>query len=336
MLRLENHSLKDYNTFGIDAKCTILYKINSVADLLTVLNTTNGPYFILGGGSNLLISKDQELTILKNEIRGIEIISRSLNEILVRVGGGENWHQFVMWALKNDFGGIENLSLIPGTVGASPIQNIGAYGVELNQVFQSLEAFNLETLQIEYFNNEDCQFGYRDSIFKHDKKGKYFITNVTFRLTHHHHNINISYGPVSEYLITKNIAIPKIQDVSDAIIDIRKSKLPDPDEIGNSGSFFKNPIISIELFQNLKVLFPSIPSYHVNENEVKIPAGWLIEASGWKGKRIGDAGCYKNQALVLVNFGNASGEDILNLANKIIADVFEMFKIELVPEVNII
>lgn len=331
MIRQENASLKPYNTFGIDVSCTIMYRIQDVDDLRQVLAETTTPYLILGGGSNLLFSKDQEVTVLRNEITGIEILSEDEENIFVEVGGGVNWHQLVLWAVSNNFGGLENLSLIPGTVGASPIQNIGAYGVELDQVFSHLRAIRLSDGAEVTFDKDECQFGYRNSIFKQDAKGKYFITHVTYRLTKNDHKINISYAP----LAARFEQMPSIKEVSDAVIEIRRSKLPDPEVLGNSGSFFKNPIVPMDVYEKLKNKHSNLPSYPVDTDHVKIPAGWLIEKAGWKGRRIGDAGTYKNQALVLVNHGNATGEEILDFAHLIIDDVFKKFGISLSPEVNV-
>ncbi len=335
MKEFRDHSLKSYNTFGIEASCRVLYKIQSAKDLIEILKSTEGPYFILGGGSNLLISKDQNLTVLKNEIEGKSVIHHNDDEVYIKVGGGEDWHQFVLWTIAQGYGGVENLSLIPGTVGASPIQNIGAYGVELDQVFFELEAINMATLEETIFTKEDCTFGYRDSIFKRKLKGKYFITSVTFKLTLRDHKINMSYGAIKDVLSENKITKPTIKDVSDAVIEIRTRKLPDPAVIGNSGSFFKNPIISSEEFDHLKSLHSEMPSYP-HPDGVKVPAGWLIDQAGWKGKRKGDAGCYKNQALVIVNHGKATGDEILSFAYLIIEDVKNKYGITLVPEVNII
>ncbi|MCL4106713.1 UNVERIFIED_CONTAM: hypothetical protein GTU68_048157 [Idotea baltica] len=332
MNRYENVSLSPYNTFGIDAKCSLLYKIKSVEDIQEILMLDNSPYFILGGGSNLLISKDQELTFLKNEIKGKAIVYEDEDVLQLEVGGGENWHQLVLWTVAKGYGGIENLSLIPGTVGASPIQNIGAYGVELEQVFISLKAIRLSDGKEVVFSKEECDFAYRDSIFKNKLRGQFFITHVTYSFSKKHHEINISYAPLAARFDYK----PSIKEVSDAVIEIRRSKLPDPDVLGNSGSFFKNPIVEISEYDRLKVEFPDVPSYKVDENHVKVPAGWLIDQAGWKGKRKGDAGVYKNQALVLVNHGKATGPEIWGLAQEIIADVKAKFGIKLSPEVNII
>lgn len=336
MIRQEHIDLKSYNTFGISVKCRILYKIRSNFDLHRILEEEKGPYFILGGGSNLLLTKDQELIVLKNEIQGIEVLSESEDEILLKVGGGIVWHEFVLWSIEQGYGGVENLSLIPGTVGAAPIQNIGAYGVELEQVFHALIAINLETGQEVTFSKDECAFGYRDSIFKQTLKGQYFIVSVILRLTKNQHQLNTSYGAISNELEKRGINEPTIKDISDVVIDIRQSKLPDPAVIGNSGSFFKNPIIPLVQYEQLIKTFPIMPSYPVDEKQVKIPAGWLIDQAGWKGKRIGDAGSYEKQALVLVNHGEASGKEILDFAFMIIEDVKGKFGIELTPEVNIL
>ncbi|GLR18367.1 UDP-N-acetylmuramate dehydrogenase [Portibacter lacus] len=332
MNRYEHISLSAYNTFMINAKCETLYKVHSVEELKSILSAEKAPFFILGGGSNLLISKDQDITFLKNEISGREITQEDDEMIHLTVGGGENWHELVLWAVENGYGGLENLSLIPGTVGASPIQNIGAYGVELDQVFHSLNAVRLSDGKQFTFHKDDCAFGYRDSVFKKKYKGQFFITHVTYRLTKKNHQINISYAPLAARFEKK----PTIKQVSDAVIEIRQSKLPDPKVLGNSGSFFKNPIVKQVFHDQLKQEFPDMPAYVMKEGYMKIPAGWLIEQAGWKGKRVGDAGVYKNQALVLVNHGTASGPEIWALAQQIISDVAEKFGITLSPEVNII
>jgi UDP-N-acetylmuramate dehydrogenase len=332
MNELGSFSLKDYNTFKIDAQCKLLQAITNEQQLIEVLGQQRPPFFILGGGSNLLISQDQDLTILKNDILGKQIVSEDEKFVYLKVGGGENWHELVLWAIANNYGGLENLSLIPGTVGASPIQNIGAYGVELDQVFHELEAIDMSSGLKKVFSKTDCEFGYRDSIFKRKLKGKYFITHVTYKLSKSNHKINISYAPLASAFTSK----PSIKEVSEAVITIRQSKLPDPKEIGNSGSFFKNPIVSKIVLESIRATYPDVPSYPVDETLVKIPAGWMIDKAGWKGFRRGDAGVYDKQALVLVNHGNATGPEIWALAQEIIADIKEKFKIELSPEVNII
>ena len=248
---------------------------------------------------------------------------------------GENWHEFVLYCLENNFGGLENLSLIPGNVGTAPIQNIGAYGVEIKDRFESCTALDLQTLQLKRFNLEDCRFGYRDSIFKNEAKGKYIIISVSFRLSKEKHKLNTSYGSIDHYLEEKAVENPTLKDVSEAVISIRQSKLPDPKTLGNSGSFFKNPVITRKELEKLQQQFPEVPFYAVDEEHVKVPAGWLIDRAGLKGYREGDAGVHSKQALVLVNYGNATGSEILNLAKKVQQKVKNMFGIEIFPEVNI-
>lgn len=333
----QNISLKPYNTFGIDVKAKHFVSISNIDELETILNLkeyTNK--LILGGGSNMLLTKDFDGLVIHINLKGISIVSEDDNFVTAKVNAGENWHEFVLWCIKNNFGGVENLSLIPGNVGTAPIQNIGAYGVELKDTFMSCEGISLETNNIETFAKNDCGFGYRNSIFKQDAKGKYIITNVTFKLTKRNHKLNVNYGTISNELEKMNISTPTIQDISKAVITIRESKLPNPKDIGNSGSFFKNPIISKTQFNSLLDNFSDIPSYNISENEVKIPAGWLIEKAGFKGKRFGDYGVHKNQALVLVNYGNAKGFDILNLSKLIQKTVKRLFNISIEAEVNIL
>jgi UDP-N-acetylmuramate dehydrogenase len=335
----QNISLKPYNTFGIDVRAKHFATFESSDDLNFIFNQNNLknlPKMVLGGGSNMLLVRDFEGLILKNNCRGIEIIKVTENEVFVKANGGENWHEFVLWCLEHNFGGVENLSLIPGTVGASPIQNIGAYGVELKDVFYELSTYHIPTQKIEIFNTENCQFGYRESIFKNTEKGNYIILSVTFRLTKNKHYLNLSYGDIQTVLDRKNIKIPTIQAISEAIIEIRSSKLPDPAKIGNSGSFFKNPEIEATQFADLKLKFPNIIGYPLPNGTVKVPAGWLIEQCGWKGKRIGNTGSYAQQALVLVNYGNATGEEIWALALQIQDSVKVKFGILISAEVNVI
>lgn len=333
----ENYSLRACNTFGIDVRATRFCAVESVVDIWTAIKQNAGqlPLFMLGGGSNLLLRDDLPFFVLKNEIRGIEIVEEDERTALVAAGGGENWHEFVLWCIAQGLGGVENLSLIPGTVGAAPIQNIGAYGVELKDVFERLEAVHLSTGGVGTFDAKTCRFGYRDSVFKRDLKGKYAITKVFFRLQKKP-AINSSYGAIARTLAAKAIENPTIKDVSDAVIEIRSSKLPDPAEIGNSGSFFKNPEISRATFEAAQARFPDIVHYDLPDGRVKVPAGWLIEQCGWKGKRVGNTGAYKNQALVLVNYGNASGAEVWALAQEIAASVEEKFGIRIVPEVNVL
>ena len=333
----QNISLKPYNTFGIDAKAKYFVSVNSIDELKEVLKSKEFPEkFILGGGSNMLLTKDIDALVIHLNIKGIEILSENNGTVLVKANAGENWHQFVLWCLKHDFGGIENLSLIPGNVGSAPIQNIGAYGIELKDVFISCEAIDLNTLELKTFTNKDCNFDYRESIFKQDVKGKYIITSVTLQLSTKNHKLHTDYGAISNQLIKMKVENTTIQDVSNAVIAIRQSKLPDPKEIGNSGSFFKNPIVSTQHFNTLKAIFPDVPSYIVSEKEVKVPAGWLIEKAGFKGKTFGNYGVHKHQALVLVNYGGANGTDILKLAKLIQKTVNRIFNIDIETEVNII
>ncbi len=334
---LENVSLRQLNTFGIEANARYYAEVHSTAGLQEILLQWRGAApFILGGGSNILFTGNVERLVIRNCIRGREIIRRDAGRAWVAAGGGENWHEFVLWCLDNGLGGIENLSLIPGTVGAAPIQNIGAYGVELQDVFHSLEATELSSGMEHAFGREACRFGYRDSVFKGPLRGVYCITRVVLELSTEGHKINTSYGAIREMLENRGISDPGIRDVSEAVMAIRRSKLPDPALIGNAGSFFKNPEVPHWQFEQLKALFPGIVHYPAGEGLVKIPAGWLIEQCGWKGQRIGDAGCYEKQALVLVNHGRASGAELLQLAQEIVDSVAEKFGIRLAPEVNVV
>ncbi len=336
MIILKNYSLKNYNTFGLDVKAESLLKVNSVDELKQALKFTKQPIFMLGGGSNMLLTQDIKGLVIKNEIRGTEVIEEKKNKVILSVGGGENWHKLVLWTIENNYGGIENLSLIPGTVGASPIQNIGAYGVELKDVFIKLEAINLKTKRKKTFAKKACQFGYRESIFKKTLKGEYFITKVFLQLTKNKHQLNMNYGAIKTSLAEKGIEQPTIKDISNAVIAIRSSKLPDPAELGNSGSFFKNSEIPRAQFDALQKKFPTIVFYEMPNDMVKVPAGWLIEQDGWKGKRVGNTGAHAKQALVLVNYGNATGQEVKALAFRIIDSVKQKFGIQLSPEVNII
>lgn len=329
---INNASLSSFTTFGVEALCDHLYRIEEIEELALAVQYLESP-LILGGGSNILPVGNIERNVLRIELKGIEIIGDG-HQPLIRVAAGEGWHDFVLWALKHELGGIENLSLIPGTVGAAPMQNIGAYGVELESVFHSLEAIEVGTGKQVIFSKEDCRFGYRESIFKKEHKDKFVITAVTFQLSRSHH-INASYGAIQEVLNERNILNPTIHDISQAVISIRQSKLPDPSTIGNAGSFFKNPLIPKEQFERLKETFPQLPGYPDQSGYVKIAAGWLIEQSGWKGKQVGRAGCYEKQALVLVNLGGATGTEIWTLAQQIIESVNDTFGISLRPEVNL-
>jgi UDP-N-acetylmuramate dehydrogenase len=326
--------LYDFNTMKMKAACKAIIPIYSERAVFEVLVNGLSPLKILGGGSNILITKDQDAYILKNEIKGIEIIDEDDDEVLVKIGAGENWHNLVMWSIVHGLGGIENLALIPGCVGAAPMQNIGAYGVEQESVFHSLSAIDLKEGTTKVFFKEDCKFGYRESVFKNELKGKYMITHVNYIFSKNH-KLNTSYGAINSKLEEKGISSPSIVDVANAVIEIRQSKLPDPKEIPNTGSFFKNPIINKELFQQIKESHYEMPSYPVSEELVKIPAAWLIEKVGFKGIQEGDAGTHKSHALVLVNYGNATGEEMLSFANSIQHGVEEKFGIRLEPEVNI-
>ena len=334
---LENISLKGYNTFGIEAKAQSFIEITSLLQLQKALELTAYPtYFILGGGSNLLLTKDIDALVLHIALKGISVVEESENEVVLKAMAGENWHELVLWTLENDYGGLENLSLIPGNVGTAPIQNIGAYGVELKDLFVSCEAMHIASRELVEFDYEACKFGYRDSVFKNAIKGQYIITSVKLRLTKKDHNLSTAYGAIEQELQRQNIVYPTIQDISKAVIAIREQKLPDPKEIGNSGSFFKNPVVGQKTFEKLQKKFPDLPHYQVDKDTIKIPAGWLIEQCGYKGKRIGDAAVHEKQALVLVNHGMATGDEILSLAQEIQKVVKKKFKIKLTPEVNII
>jgi UDP-N-acetylmuramate dehydrogenase len=310
--------------------------IHTINDLHTLFlqQKINTQSRVLGGGSNILFTKDFEGQLLRNLIKGTTVISESSTSVEVSFGGGEIWHDAVTYCVNNGWGGLENLSLIPGTVGASPIQNIGAYGSEIKDTFKWLKAFNLKSGEVETFDHSMCEFGYRDSFFKRAGKNTYFITEVCFELLKNP-QVNIQYGDIQKVLSDSNIMDPTIKDVSNAIIHIRQSKLPNPKLLGNCGSFFKNPVISKDLFQNLKNQFPDIKSFPISETQVKVPAGWLIETSGWKGKKIGHVGVHEKQALVLVHFGGGNGIEIKQLADKICTDIYKKFQIQLEIEVNI-
>jgi UDP-N-acetylmuramate dehydrogenase len=333
-----NVSLKPYNTFGIDVKARAFAEAETIEQLRELLQTDEFremTKLILGGGSNVLLTADFDGLVIKNSIRGIELLEENDEQVQVKVYGGEVWHDFVLYAVERDWGGVENLSLIPGSTGAAPMQNIGAYGVELEEVFDHLEAINLTTGKLETFTHEDCRFGYRNSIFKQELKGEYIIVSVTL-LLEKNREPNISYRALQEYLSD----IPKdeidIAKVSEAVMAIRKNKLPNPDEIGNAGSFFKNPEVDQQTFEALQQEHPDIPHYPLSNGKEKIPAGWLIEKCGWKGQKRGQVGSHDKQALVLVNYGGGSGQAIKQLADDVRASVKETFGIELTPEVNII
>lgn len=333
----ENISLKPYNTFGLDARAKYFVTVKSIQALKEAVSLDNYPEkFILGGGSNMLLTKNLDCLVVHLAVKGIEVIDEDDDNVLVKAYAGENWHQFVLWCLDQNYGGIENLSLIPGNVGTAPIQNIGAYGVELKDVFESCDALNISTKKIETFSKDACQFGYRESVFKQEKKHSHIIISTTLKLSKRQHQLHTEYGAITNELEAMGITDPTIQDISKAVISIRESKLPNPKEIGNSGSFFKNPVISNSQFEKLKINFPDIPSYVVSTKEVKIPAGWLIEKAGFKGKTFNNYGVHKKQALVLVNYGDAKGSDILKLATLIQKTIDRIFGISIETEVNII
>lgn len=332
-----NFSLRKYNTFGLSVLANYFATFISGHELQNLLqdNKSISSKMILGGGSNILFTKNYDGLVLKNEISGIEIVNEDEAFVFVKAGAGVKWHQFVIFCVNNNFGGVENLALIPGNVGASPMQNIGAYGVEIKDVFFELEALHLKDLEKRNFTLEDCHFGYRESVFKNIFKDQFAILNVTFKVRKNP-VFNISYGAIEVELMKMNIDKLSVKAISDAVIRIRTSKLPDPAFIGNAGSFFKNPIISKHEFLKYELRQLNIPFYNVDEETFKIPAGWLIEQCGWKGFRKGDAGCYEKQALVLVNYGNATGKEIYNLSEEIKISVKEKFDIELQNEVNIV
>ncbi len=334
---LQQISLKKYNTFGIEASAHHFVHVQSEEDLRKALLLKEYPQkLILGGGSNMLITGDVHALVIHMDIRGIQLVSETDGEVVLKVMGGENWHQLVLWTLEKGYGGLQNLSLIPGNTGTAPIQNIGAYGVELKDIFECCEAMDRDSLEIKTFSRDDCRFGYRESFFKNEGKDRYILTSVSFRLTKKDHHIQTEYGDIEAELAAHSRLPPSIKDVSDAVIAIRRRKLPDPAVLGNSGSFFKNPVLSAEEFSIFTREHPSAPYYSVADNSFKVPAGWMIEQCGFKGKRFGDAGVHSRQALVLVNHGNATGQDILNLASNIQKTVLDRFGVRILPEVNII
>jgi UDP-N-acetylmuramate dehydrogenase len=338
MTILENISIQPFNSFGIDAKARFFAGFSSVdelAELSAAISLKQYPLLILGGGSNILFTKDFNGWILKNELNGIELMGEDEDHYYVKAHAGENWHRFVLYCLEKNYAGIENLSLIPGNVGASPMQNIGAYGVEIKDVFHELEAWHITEHTIHTFGVQDCQFGYRESVFKKKYKGQYIILSVTFRLLKQP-VFHVQYGAIVQELERMGAQELSIQTVSNAVINIRSSKLPDPSRIGNAGSFFKNPVIPLAQYEQLKRSYSSITGYPAGTGLTKIAAGWLIEQCGWKGYRNGDAGCYHKQALVLVNYGKATGKEIFDLSESIIESVNAKFRITLEREVNII
>lgn len=339
----ENISLLPYNTFHIDATARLFVEIDQVSDLQELLKDqayANIPKLILGGGSNILFTRDFDGLVIKMNIRFKHRIRENADSVWIQAGAGIEWHEFVMYCTDRGLGGIENLALIPGTLGAAPMQNIGAYGVEIKDTFVSLEAVHMQTGELRIFDNEACEFGYRESVFKTSLKGQYIITSVTLKLSKHP-IINTSYGAIEETMkqlqagSTSNVA-PGIKEVSEAVMYIRQSKLPDPKVIGNAGSFFKNPIVSADVYENIKKQYPYIPAYPLPDGSVKVPAGWLIEQAGWKGKKAGAVGVHDKQALVLVNHGKGRGDEIVRLSEEIQASVWDKFGIQLGPEVNFV
>lgn len=334
---LKNISLKPYNTFGIDVKAKEFVSVVNDEKLKQVLQLKKGASkFIISGGSNMLLTQNINATVIHIATKGITI-DRQKDYALVTAKAGENWHEFVQYCIKNNLGGLENLSLIPGYVGSCPIQNIGAYGVEIKDTFVSCKAIDIETLEFKVFTNDDCNFGYRDSIFKNSVKNKYIITEVTFQLTTSNHQLKTNYGAIEQLLYENKILDPTIQDVASAVIKIRQSKLPDPAVIGNSGSFFKNPVIAKSQLIQLQEKYPEIPSYKVSDTQVKVPAGWLIDQANFKGYTHKNAGVHEKQALVLTNkTGKATGKEILELSQIISNKIKDIFGIKLVIEVNVI
>ncbi|MEZ8003337.1 MAG: UDP-N-acetylmuramate dehydrogenase [Patiriisocius sp.] len=332
----QNISLKPYNTFGIESEARYFVSVNTIEELREALALPKYlKKFLLGGGSNMLLTGPIDALVIHVNLKGISIENENQDHIHLCCMAGENWHDFVLHCIDNNYGGLENMSLIPGNVGTAPIQNIGAYGVELKDVFLKCDAIEIATFKEVSFTHQQCNFGYRNSIFKTTHKGKYVITRVTFKLTKNNHKIQTQYGAINEHLSMNNSTSPTIKQVSDAVIAIRQSKLPDPKKLGNSGSFFKNPVLDSKTFEAFHTKFPEAPFYALANSEFKIPAGWLIEQAGFKAKRYGDAGVHKNQALVLVNYGNATGAQIWELALKIQQKVAKDFGITIEPEVNV-
>jgi len=333
----EDVSLEQYNTFGVSVTAqyfVIVSTIDEIKEVLTSEIAKNNSVHILGGGSNILFTKDIDGLVIKNNILGKKVIRENNDTALVHIMSGENWHDVVMWATEHGWGGIENLALIPGSVGATPVQNIGAYGVEIKDTIQSVGVVDMETGEEGEFSESECRFGYRDSIFKTDAKGKYFITYVTLELSKHQKPVT-EYGAIQAKLDEMGVDTATIHNVRNAVIAIREVKLPDPKNIGNAGSFFKNPVVAKSVYQKLQKEYPDMPHYDV-DNGVKIPAGWLIEQCGWKGKKVGNVGVHDKQALVIVNHGGATGKEIFDFSKKILQSIKEKFDIELEREVTVI
>lgn len=330
----ENHSLRYLNTFGVDQTARYFIELYQINELPELLRHFKQPH-ILGGGSNILLTRDLDGLVIHNRLQGITQVDETEEDVRVEIYSGENWHQFVQWAVRRGLGGVENLSLIPGTVGAAPIQNIGAYGVEIKDVLERVEVMDLHTSELSWLNVDQCQLGYRHSLFKLPAyKGRYFISRVTLRLSKHP-VVNTRYADVEKKLKESSIDHPGIAEIHQAIIEIRQNKLPDPSSMGNAGSFFKNPIVSTDQFQEIKNQYPLVPHYPAGDEHVKIPAGWLIDQAGWKGRTLGRVGCYEKQALVIVNKGGAGGQEIQAFSGMIQEDIYKKFKITLEPEINI-
>ena len=326
-------SLKKYNTFNVSETANFIYEVQEISELKGILSDSKGKILILGGGSNILFTKRFEGTIINLKNKGIKIISENKDSILVEVCAGENWNDFVIWAVENNYGGIENLSLIPGNVGAAPIQNIGAYGVELKDIFYSCSGIELDSLKEFEMNKSECKFSYRNSIFKNELKDKVVITSIKLNLTKDNHHFNIAYKDLKESLSNSELSLKVI---SDEVIKIRQSKLPDHKSVGNCGSFFKNPIVSLSKLKKIKAVYPNLPSFKIDSNNYKIPAAWLIEKSGFKERGNKNVGVYENQPLVIINHGSATGKEILDFANEIKETIYNNFNIQLEEEVLII
>ena len=326
-------SLKKYNTFNVSETANFIYEVQEISELKGILSDSKGKILILGGGSNILFTKRFEGTIINLKNKGIKVISENKDSILVEVCAGENWNDFVIWAVENNYGGIENLSLIPGNVGAAPIQNIGAYGVELKDIFYSCSGIELDSLKEFEMNKSECKFSYRNSIFKNELKDKVVITSIKLNLTKDNHHFNIAYKDLKENLSNSELSLKVI---SDEVIKIRQSKLPDHKSVGNCGSFFKNPIVSLSKLKKIKAVYPNLPSFKIDSNNYKIPAAWLIEKSGFKERGNKNVGVYENQPLVIINHGSATGKEILDFANEIKETIYNNFNIQLEEEVLII
>lgn len=330
-------SLQPYNTFGLAAQAERFVEVHTVAELQALLPRLQGqPKFLLGGGSNLLLGRDLTETVIYLNIKGLRVVSETDNQVVVEAMAGENWHQFVLWTLEQGWGGIENLSLIPGHVGTTPVQNIGAYGVEIKDVMRQCTAVDIESGEVRIFSLQDCQFGYRDSYFKREGKGQYAIVAVQFVLTKTQHQLRTAYGDIQKELEAQGVSQPTPTDISRAVIAIRSRKLPDPKVLGNSGSFFKNPVVPATVVQQLLHTYPDMPHYAAGPEHFKVPAGWLIEKAGLKGQRWGDAGIHAHQALVIVNYGGATGAELCAVAQRVQDTVYQQFQIALEAEVNII